>query len=349
LKISFAGKLSVADEKSFKQTLNNDLAMQKYLLVFERDAEEYVALLKGSDANIADLEKNTVTQLIALLKAYAIVHYTIAIGKRVSRISEIPHAYDTANKALAYRYILHDTQVLRYDTLKDYNTTASNCSMGLQEVVISQVDKKKLENFLHEGTIEEVSTFVHTYFNHLKQSLNSYLFRQYLVMDIYFSMTAFCEQMGTAQEKIQELYGNLENVNSLIKDQNTLAQTIENWLFQSIKVRESLSSKRYHLLINQVKRYLQENYNKENISLNQVANYVNISPSHLSTLFSQETGQTFVSYLTEIRMEKAKELLKCTTMKTLEVGFEVGYKDPHYFSYLFKKTQNCTPRDYRRA
>ena len=79
-----------------------------------------------------------------------------------------------------------------------------------------------------------------------------------------------------------------------------------------------------------------------------MAEYVNVSASHFSAIFSQEMGQTFISYLTEIRMKKAKELLRCSAMKTLEVGFAVGYKDPHYFSYLFKKTQSCTPKEYRK-
>ena len=64
-------------------------------------------------------------------------------------------------------------------------------------------------------------------------------------------------------------------------------------------------------------------------------------------VFSREVGKTFVEYLTETRMEKAKELLMCSPLKTSEIGYEVGYKDPHYFSYIFKKTQGCSPKDYR--
>lgn len=74
---------------------------------------------------------------------------------------------------------------------------------------------------------------------------------------------------------------------------------------------------------------------------------VNLSPNHFSTIFSQEMGQTFIEYLTSVRMEKAKGLLRSTSMKTSEIAYAVGYKDPHYFSYLFKKTQECTPREYR--
>ena len=66
-----------------------------------------------------------------------------------------------------------------------------------------------------------------------------------------------------------------------------------------------------------------------------------------SSIFRKETGQTFVEYLTQIRMDKAKELLMCSAMKTSEIGYEVGYKDPHYFSYIFKKNQGCSPKEYR--
>ena len=72
-----------------------------------------------------------------------------------------------------------------------------------------------------------------------------------------------------------------------------------------------------------------------------------MSPSYFSSIFSREMGKTFVEYLTEIRVEKAKMLLTCTSMMASEVGYEVGYKDPHYFSYIFKKTLVCSPTEYR--
>lgn len=95
------------------------------------------------------------------------------------------------------------------------------------------------------------------------------------------------------------------------------------------------------------KEYIRDNFTNEDISLNEVSSSVCISPSHFSTIFSQNTGQTFIKYLTDMRMNRAKELLKCTDMKSSEIAYSVGYRDPHYFSYLFKKTHNCTPKQYR--
>lgn len=86
-------------------------------------------------------------------------------------------------------------------------------------------------------------------------------------------------------------------------------------------------------------------YMSEDISLNTVAAEVGMSASYFSTIFSREMNQTFVEYLTEIRMNKAKELLTCSSLKTAEIAFETGYRDPHYFSSLFKKTQGVHRRN----
>jgi two-component system response regulator YesN len=103
----------------------------------------------------------------------------------------------------------------------------------------------------------------------------------------------------------------------------------------------------YHLMIQRAKEYIAAHYADEDISLSDVARFVNISPSYFSALFSRETGQSLIRCLTEYRVNKAKELLRSSDMSASEIGAAVGYKDPHYFSYIFKKTQNCSPMQYR--
>ena len=113
-------------------------------------------------------------------------------------------------------------------------------------------------------------------------------------------------------------------------------------------LRDSQTASKYSQVLDEAKAFIYDNYAKEEISLNTVAARVNISPSYFSSIFSQEMGVTFVEFLTGVRMEKAKELLMCSNLKTSEIGYEVGYKDSHYFGYLFKKTVGCTPKEYRR-
>ena len=115
----------------------------------------------------------------------------------------------------------------------------------------------------------------------------------------------------------------------------------------ALKLREEASGGKYNDIVNEAMRYIEKNYSDEKLSLNLLASHVNFSPNHLSMIFSQQTGHTFIKYLTDFRMNKAKELLMYTSKRSSEISMEVGYKDPHYFSYLFKKTQGMTPTQYR--
>jgi two-component system response regulator YesN len=72
-----------------------------------------------------------------------------------------------------------------------------------------------------------------------------------------------------------------------------------------------------------------------------------MSNSRFSTVFSQQTGQTFTEYLIYLRLNKAKEMLRTTDTRSSQIAREVGYNDAHYFSYIFKKNAGITPSEYR--
>ena len=94
--------------------------------------------------------------------------------------------------------------------------------------------------------------------------------------------------------------------------------------------------------------YIQKNYMVPDLSLNSICSYLNISTSYFSTIFKEETGETFTEVLIRTRMEKAKELLENTTMKNYEIAEKVGFSDPHYFGISFKKMTGYTPTEYAR-
>ena len=177
--------------------------------------------------------------------------------------------------------------------------------------------------------------------------IQSFLFRQYVVMDMYFSARALLEELGYEASILAERCGDFQKMNVVFTTEESGKAYLRNVLETALDLRDAVSKKKYHSLLAEAKSYIEQHFDDENISLNSVAAYVNISPNHFSSIFSQEIGQTFVEYLTYVRMEKAKELLRTSSMKSAEIAFAVGYKDPHYFSYLFKKTQYCTPKEFR--
>lgn len=97
----------------------------------------------------------------------------------------------------------------------------------------------------------------------------------------------------------------------------------------------------------EAKQYIYRNFTQNDISLGTVAEAVGVSANHLSRLFSSSTGSTFIEFLTEVRMEKAKDMLLTTEAPGSEIALDVGYSDPHYFYYIFKKTQGMTPKEFR--
>ncbi len=281
------------------------------------------------------------------MSEYKTTAYFGGIGKPVKRFGEIPLSYHEASKALAYRYIWDFNEILNSKDIMN-NSMPVPASMEPDMTNIVLPDKKRVLEFLKTGEIGDVTFFVEEYFKIMgKEGNQSLVLRQYILIDMYVIVTGYLEELGHKTEDILRPFKNVGQMNMSLSGLEDIKGYIENIFRQAIRIRDELWAQNMNVVIHKAKEYVNSNYCNEDISLNLVASNVFISPSHLSSIFSQKTGQTFIKYLTDLRMNKAKELLKSTNLRTSEVGYQVGYRDPHYFSYLFKKTQNCTPKQYR--
>ena len=99
-------------------------------------------------------------------------------------------------------------------------------------------------------------------------------------------------------------------------------------------------------VISEMQSFIRQHYN-ENISLNMLAEQFYMHPNYLSRLFKEKTGENFVEYLTEVRMQKAQELLRDSEYKIIEICGMVGYDNPRSFSKAFKHFTGMTPRECR--
>lgn len=321
----------------------------EYVFEFQRGVEGWAFLLMAdNEEQMSERVKELSKDLEEIMKNYSTIAYFGGIGQPVARLRELEESFREAERALAARFTMELNRIIsvedirmaqNVDTLDDIEIT----SFGEIEKTMTM-----LEKFLNNGAEDEIDEFVDVYINELpEENLKSVLMRQYIIMDAYIVMMSFCEKIegieGEMQAQSEELKNSMKTIQTLEEIKNYIRMLLK----KIIGVRDTISGRRYSDIIEIAKDQIRKTYMSDEISLNTIAAEVGMSPSYFSSIFSKEMGKTFVEYLTEIRMDRAKELLMCSSMKTSEIGYEVGYKDPHYFSYIFKKTQNCTPKEFR--
>ena len=297
--------------------------------------------------------------------------YFISSGKPVERIRDVNNSYRDASRRFADRYMLDESCIIlgnddmpqrqkkiretieaeKKDSAKDMDFD----NIDIRKLDISGIDFKMLSqktilHFLRSGTLSEVGDLVNEYFNSIgEDAMGSIMFRQYILMESLLSGLTFLDSMGVGRDKASEILGDLKDPIKYVETLDSSRNYIRMLLNKMIEYRNQVSDKKYLEIIEKAKKFIQDEYRNEDMSLQLVASNVNVSSNHFSAIFRKETGETFIDYLTRVRMENAKELLACTSMKTSEIGFEVGYRDPHYFSYIFKKTTGMSPKEYRRT
>lgn len=314
-----------------------------HLCVFNTYLEGKAVLIKGeSEAEISQIRKKYCDEFKEVMKDYPDISYFVAIGKPVNRIGEIADSYERASYAFAHRFMVDGSGIYSFEDIEKKDSI--NDKLNLSEIDLKQIERKRVNEFLKTANRDEAGYFVEEFFNNLgAETLKSNMFRQYIVMDVYFCVCEFVEEKGYDRSEIAEFdiaSGALSNIDKT-------KEYITKIIVQALEIRDNSSADKYGDIVREIKEYIEQHYNEDELGLNELAEVINFSPNHLSMVFSQETGTTIIKYLTDFRMNKAKELLKGTGKRSSEISLEVGYKDPHYFSFLFKKTQGVTPTQYR--
>ncbi|NMB02450.1 MAG: response regulator [Firmicutes bacterium] len=125
-----------------------------------------------------------------------------------------------------------------------------------------------------------------------------------------------------------------------------LKKWVESFLLDINELIESRQQGGVEKLISTMKAYVDEHY-RSGVSLNMLAERLNMSSSQLSKLFYEYVGENFSDYVNKLKGQKAKELLKGTDKRIYEIADYLGFSDTHYFSAWFKRTVGVSPTDYR--
>lgn len=310
--------------------------------LFRNQQFNYAVLIKGDENEIGQITAECIEFLKTTFEQNGTLEWFVCAGKSVERLSMMSECYKEAMKSFAYRYLGY-RYVFSYENIEK---TEKDEDMNLQNIDMNAVKQEIIYNFLFNALDEEVDSFVKNYLQMIGgEAMRSKMFQQYILLNLHFCLTSFAEKLGYDKTEIDDSLKFI--VDERIKSTEDLEKIIGSILRKGIRLREERSKGRNQRVIRTALQYMEENFTDDSLTLNRVAGVANVSANHFSALFSQEMGQTFIEYLTQLRMNRAKEQLRCTDMRSGEIALEVGYKDPHYFSFLFKKTQGCTPSEYR--
>ncbi len=212
----------------------------------------------------------------------------------------------------------------------------------------AEADRLSFADRLRYADREDIPGLITEYLNKFDQEIAiSFLFLNYMFMDIISIASKEIAELGGDPRSVLSGYSAPGMLIEAISDAETAKQSIAAILERVIDFRDTVTGTRNINAVRKAKDYIQKHFRRQDITLISVAKEVYISPNHLSTMFSRETGETFINYITRLRLEQAKVLLKTTDMRTADIAYEVGYNDTHYFSYVFKKNTGLTPKGYR--
>jgi two-component system response regulator YesN len=334
-----------ACQKCYEELMRFLMRFSSYYLAFRWNISIYGIMIKGEKENIAERTDKCLEGIEQICVQYEEeTNWYAAAGSPIERFSQLSECYRKLNHIFNYRFFEPSKHIL---SEKQAERLASEAGDGALEVVdMNKTNPELIKSFLAKGQKDEAGEFVNNFLLGMDQALKSRIFWDYTLLNVRFAVLSYMEEIGvTQQEFLQSV--RLEDVQKMEIGLENMRRYIEEMLTQAIAFRDRENKSQSKKALKKSLEYIEANYMRESLSLNEIAAAQEVSPNYFSAMFSQEMQMTFVEYVTQKRMEKAKSLLRETEMRSNEIALAVGYKNPHYFSFVFKKTQGCTPREYR--
>lgn len=337
MKVGRGDEKDVLSELAVKQTIKE--ALEKITRVYEFGMSDNEIFILGSNKK-HDVGRITRTIDEAVVLIERIFQSRISCGISVSRekIEDMPSLYEQALEALDYNLVTVEESYTYYndimpvqDVKEDWNTKVENIG-------------KNITHYTEEELKSQVESLL-AWLHRRQYSLNEY---QVLILEISFSFSRFYKKYQITSD--MEFAGTKKMAVKILS--LSTGEELDHWLVNYCELIRSLIQKKQIdnnvILAEHARKIVEERFPDPDLSVETVCGELHVSSSYFSKIFKQETGGTFVNYLTGRRMEEAKKLLLQTDYKSQVIGNMVGYPEPNYFSYVFKKNCGMSPVKYRK-
>ena len=263
---------------------------------------------------------------------------TVGIGTVCGNILEISKSYSGAREAVSYRGIYGATKAINIKEIAPQEMVQSGSA--------GEMEMANLFKMIRLGSEQEVLDAVNRYWNQISFPSKSLQQHHIAVMEMVSALYRFSSNNEISME---DFGGDMGKLYTKLLDLEP--ETLHKWLREtSLSFREKLihaRSRSTKSFVLKAEEYVRNNFYDEEISLDRICEILGVSSSYFSTIFKKETGKSFIGYLTDYRMEQASRLLIETNEKSYIIAKQVGYTDPNYFSYVFKRQYGVSPSKYR--
>lgn len=337
VKIRTTDLIDVLSELSIKETIKE--ALEKISSLYEFGIiDKEVFLLCGNKKHDIERITRTIQEASVLIERIFHTRISCGISSSTTTIKELPLLYQQALEALDYNVVIQEESYTYYNDILPLQKKEEDWN--------SEVDS--IEKIITRCSEEELKQAVITMLEHLHSSHYNLSEYQIVVLEISFSLSRLYKKYQLTSDK--EFAGSKKMAVKILS-LNT-GEELDNWLINYFQLIRTLIQKKQVdnnvILAENAKKLVEERFQEPDLSVESICQELHVSSSYFSKIFKQETGSTFLNYLINRRMEAAKMLLDVTDYKSHVIGTMVGYPEPNYFSYVFKKHCGISPVKYRK-
>lgn len=292
----------------------------------------------------SDYNEEAVVEFAEKIRAYVKATYgitvSIGLGKAYEGLGNIYKSYEEAKEALEYRFLLGDNSIIpiEYINFSADTSTEKTASINASELIsaVKSGDKASVRHLL-KCFSDEIQN------NKGISIVDIRLDLKQLVSRIILELLQSTARLKDIFSEDYDPYSQIDSYETL----QEMCEGVESFLnsISSFIIDKRGNKKRS--IIEKSLDFINSNYHEYELSINEVSEYISMNTSYYSRLFKQEMGITFTEYINKLRVEKAKMLLKNSVLRVSEISYKIGFKDPFYFSTIFKKYTGVNPTEYR--
>ncbi len=269
---------------------------------------------------------------------YLDVTVTIGVGEVVSDSSEIYFSKESALRAYDYKIMLGSNKIIFVNDIEYKNTNPSS---------MKNIDVRRISTFIRTGQIETFNEYLQKIFVEIiNDKENKHMT---LELQIFGVLVRIIDELDLSDKKIDELK---ESVLISISKQESHEEIKRGLLLLAKRIDLLGSVRRKDLrkgIVGKAKEIVASMIKSPELSVELIAEKMHYSPNYLSSTFKKEIGKSLNSYILELRIEEAKELLVNSELKSSDIAMETGFSSSSYFAFSFKKAVGISPREYRKS